>query len=162
MVEGNKRGFGDLDDDEEDIFSSKKVPLSTSSGAIFFFLLSFFLWFKTIWWFLMLLSNCASSKLTMFFAVIRHREACAIVCGKMVGNFVSRRCLPCYNALVLFCGTDRQLGMFGICFEKCDCLRIRVISSIRVWRTSTRLLKNNGEFVRFTHMWITSCFFYAC
>lgn len=25
MVEGNKRGFGDLDDDEEDIFSSKKV-----------------------------------------------------------------------------------------------------------------------------------------
>lgn len=106
MAEGNKRGFGDLDDDEEDIFSSKKVPLSTTSGAIF---LLFFFLFKTISGFLCCI-KCSSMGhqtvlprslpcLSVF--LLFDIEELVMVCSKISkweAIFVSR-CWPCYNVL---------------------------------------------------------------
>lgn len=96
MAEGNKRGFGDLDDDEEDIFSSKKVPLSTTSGAIF--LLFFFFCPKRFRGFYVVLSVLVWG-LSVF--LLFDIEELVMVCSKILkweAIFVSR-CWPCYNAL---------------------------------------------------------------
>lgn len=141
MVEGNKRSFGDLDDEEEDIFSSKKVTLSTSSCANFFFLFvqnDFVVFFLCcIKCSIMGASNCASSKLAICLSVFLSFdiEKLVMVCSKILKWWAILLVGVGHVTMRLVCGTARQLGIFGSHFENGDCLGIRLISSICVWRT---------------------------